>query len=449
MAREKQKFGLDMRGETKVDPKVELKDYSGPFKSDLRFSDFSREQGSRMYSLAHHYNYMNVRNYSGYIYDRWGREKYLEAQEYVWGKMLPKDIHGWITEAMNIKGQDLEAFMKAWQIDLNSQPGDYFDVIIEMPSKDRGLVTFNRCPLVEEYESSGKTGEILDVCKKACLPAIQNTAKFYHPDIEVNALALPPRKGKDHICCKFEICYKGKCSGKKEKVDLKIDKKKKDIRMDPKVNPKMELKDYSGPFKPDLRITDFSREQLAKMYLMAHKYDLGLMMHYNEWVGHKLGFDGVADMNVHIWGHKVLSPLKKLTEILLNTPGNDIASFMKAWQIDVTSLPPYFDMYFEMPSPDRGIITFNKCRGLLWMEELKVPTEMALRLCSMEPPCIGNSAKFYHPDMKVKIHAFPPREGKDEVCCKWELYYDKKGDAPRVTRYDGKVWRDEDLVEEK
>ena len=33
MAREKQKFGLDMRGETEVDPNIELKDYSGPFKT--------------------------------------------------------------------------------------------------------------------------------------------------------------------------------------------------------------------------------------------------------------------------------------------------------------------------------------------------------------------------------------------------------------------------------
>ena len=34
----------------------------------------------------------------------------------------------------------------------------------------------------------------------------------------------------------------------------------------------------------------------------------------------------------------------------------------------MTALPPNFDMYFEMPSKDRGIVTFNKCYGVTMME---------------------------------------------------------------------------------
>ena len=41
----------------------------------------------------------------------------------------------------------------------------------------------------------------------------------------------------------------------------------KDLRGDLRVDPNVELQDYSGPFKPDLRFTDFSREALAKMYM--------------------------------------------------------------------------------------------------------------------------------------------------------------------------------------
>jgi hypothetical protein len=438
MARQKQDLGKDTRAEIKVDPNVELKDYSGPFRPNLRFTDFSREQLGKMYSLAHHYNYTNVRAYRDYVRNRWGPEAFYEGQEAIWGEMLVDDIHRFITETMNIKGKDLEAFMKHWQVDLNSQPGDFFDVIIEMPSKDRGIVTFNRCPVVDEYEASGRTDELHDICTKTCPPAIKNTANLYNTDIDLKVLALPPRKSKDHICCKFEVCYKSrtaKTSKETEKVDLRIDKKKRDIRGDIKIDPKVKLEDYSGPFKPDLRITDFSREQLARMYLMAHQYDLAIMMAYNMWVGGKFGFDGTGDMNVAIWGTGVIGDVRKLHMRFMNIAGNDLESFMKAWQMDVTSQMPNFDMKFEMPSKDRGIVTFNTCFGVMQMEKLGMSDEI-LKVCALDPPAIGNSARFYHPDMRVKIHAFPLREGEDEICCKWELYYDPT--APTVTWFDNR-----------
>src|SRR4051812_42032934 len=37
------KVRFDTRAEVEVDPDVDLPDYSGPFRQDLRFSDFSRD----------------------------------------------------------------------------------------------------------------------------------------------------------------------------------------------------------------------------------------------------------------------------------------------------------------------------------------------------------------------------------------------------------------------
>ncbi len=434
----RRKLGKDTRAEIKVDPDIELKDYSGPFKPDLRFTDFGREQLGRMYSLAHHYNYTILRAYRDYIREKWGPEVLLEAQEAVWGKALVGDIHQFITEAMNIKGQDLEAFMKAWQIDLNSQPGDHFEVIFEMPSENRGIVTFNRCPIVEEYEKMGRTDELRDICEKTCPPAMTNVAHRYNTDLVLNVLAMPPRKSKDHICCRFEVCYKnetGKDGRGELDVDPKIDKNRKDIRGELEVNPNVEMQDYSGPFKPDLRITDFSREQLARMYLMAHRYDLAMMIAYQMWIVEKFGYDIVGEMTEDIWGERLIGDVRRLNTTFMNIDPHGIEGFMKAWQMDMTSLPPNFDMKFEMPSVDRGIVTFNTCYGVTMLEPLGMNEEL-LKLCAMDPPAIGNSARIYHPDMRVKIHAFPPRESEDEVCCKWELFYDAT--KPTVTWFDGR-----------
>ncbi len=433
----KRELGKDTRGDIKVDPNIELQDYSGPFRPDLRFTDFSRQQLSRMYSLAHHYNYTNVRAYRDYIRNRWGAEAVNEAQEYIWGTMLPNNVHRHITEAMNIKGQDLEAFMKQWQVDVNWQPGDYFDVIFEMPSTDRGVVTFNRCPVVDEYEASGRTDELRDICMKTCPPAIRAGAALYDTDIELKVLAMPPRRSKDHICCKFEVaCKSGIATMSPEPIedDLRIDRSKKDLRAGLEIDPAVELSDYSGPFKPDLKIIDFSREQLARMYLMAHEVDLAILMAYTMWVAQKYGFDASGDMSVAIWGEGVIGKVRQLHMRFLNIPGNDIASFMKAWQVDITSLPPNFDIKFEMPSEDRGLVTFNKCYGVTAMEALGLHDEL-LELCAMDPPAIGNTARLYHPDMRVRVLAFPPREGEDDIACKWELYYDAN-QPPTVTWFD-------------
>ena len=180
MGKEKRELGKDPRGEIKVDPNIELQDYSGPFKPDLRLTHFSREQLTRMYLLAHHYNYTIIRVYRDYIDEKWGFAAMCEANEDIWGSKLVDNIHRIITEHMNIKGPDLEAFMKHWQIDMNTQPGDHFDVIFEMPSKDRGIVTYNRCPVVEEYEASGKTDRLPGVCMKTCPPGIKNMAALYN-----------------------------------------------------------------------------------------------------------------------------------------------------------------------------------------------------------------------------------------------------------------------------
>jgi hypothetical protein len=325
--------------------------------------------------------------------------------------------------------------MKHWQIDLNSQPGDYFDVVIEMPSRDRGIVTFNRCPVVEEYEASGQTDELHDICMKTCPPAIKNMAKLYNEDIDLRVLAMPPRKSKDHICCKFEVFNKSCAAEDSQEVNLEIDKSKKDLRGDLKVDPNVELQDYSGPFKPDLRITDFSREQLARMYLMAHQCDLAMMIAYQTWVTGTYGFDATGKLTEVVWGERLVDDARELHMRFMNIPGNDIESFLKAIQMDVTAQPPNFDMDFEMPSPDRGILTFNKCFGLTMLEPLGMIDEL-LMLCAMDPPAIGNSAMVYHPDMRTRVLAFPPRESDDHVCCRWELYYDPT--APKLTWFDGR-----------
>lgn len=200
----------DTRGIFKVDPKVELKDYSGPFKPDLRFSDFSREQLARMHVKAHEY-FMEVAFYfSVHIAEKYGIDAMGEAHHDVWIKKLGPSTHRLLTEGMGIKGNDIESLMKVLQTTAIDWGPLKFDVTFEMPSKDRGVVTIYKCPGVDIYEAAGDEG-MLAITKEACATdraILMEWAKLFHPDMVAKDLVLPPRKSKDDPCCKWEFTYK-------------------------------------------------------------------------------------------------------------------------------------------------------------------------------------------------------------------------------------------------
>jgi hypothetical protein len=119
-------------------------------------------------------------------------------------KLLPaaKDIKArW----MNISGDTVEAFLKDVQVDATSFPGKAFELTFEMPEKDVGIFTFNKCVSVDQWEALGRP----DIAEKAshtsCPAAIIETAKMYNPNMKVEILAIPPRVSKDDVCCKWRL----------------------------------------------------------------------------------------------------------------------------------------------------------------------------------------------------------------------------------------------------
>ena len=198
----------DTRGILEIDPKVELKDYSGPFKPDLRFTDFSREQLAKCYLMACEYFYDTIEAWANHVAEKFGMEAMVEAQDDIWRKKMVGPAQEIIKKWMNIKGGDIESMMKGLQMDSVWGPVK-FDVVFDLPSKDHGMLITNRCPVVDQFEALGLPDILKDFCK-ACYETIEVNAKNYHPDIVTTCLAIPPRKSKDDICCKIEFTYKSK-----------------------------------------------------------------------------------------------------------------------------------------------------------------------------------------------------------------------------------------------
>ena len=94
----------------------------------------------------------------------------------------------------------------------------------------------------------------------------------------------------------------------------------------------------------------------------------------------------------------------------MNITTNDVAAFMKDIQIDATSFPgKAFELIFEMPEDDVGIMTFNRCCAPDQWEALGRPDILEKNCHSTCPASLIETAKMYNPNMKVDILAIPPR----------------------------------------
>ena len=207
-------------------------------------------------------------------------------------------------------------------------------------------------------------------------------------------------------------------------------KMSKDIRGELKGDPNVELKDYSGPFKPDLRFMDFSKETLVKMYLHSCEYMLAIMEYYQAWVVGKLGMEGMHEMMRDVWGNEeFLKKLMASKKEYIGISGNDIEALAKDFQLDATALPDklYQCTHELSPSKDRLVYTFHKCRGVDVLEAVdeNLLGEMCRATC---PPAITATASAYNPNIETKILKIPPRTQQmkdDGICCQWEFTYKK------------------------
>ena len=129
----------------------------------------------------------------------------------------------------------------------------------------------------------------------------------------------------------------------------------------------------------------------------------------------------------------MLPGVKKLKAEYLGITGNTVADWMKDLQLDATALPgKAFDLSFEMPEPDVGIMTFNRCVAVDQWETMGRPDILEKNCHSTCPKSMIETTAMYNPNMKVDILAIPPRVDDGNVCCKWQFSMRDENDPEYV-----------------
>jgi hypothetical protein len=179
---------------------------------------------------------------------------------------------------------------------------------------------------------------------------------------------------------------------------------------------------YTGLFSPRADTADRSKDELVSWFLGSHEYLLQCIEAWATQITVRYGLDEMFDIQFTLWGDVVLPAVKKLKATYLGITGNTVEDWMKDLQMDATALPgKAFDLTFEMPEPDVGIMTFNRCVAVDQWEGMGRPDILEKNCHSTCPKSMIVTTEMYNPNMKVDILAIPPRKDPDDVCCKWRF----------------------------
>jgi hypothetical protein len=182
----------------------ELKDYSGPFKPDLKLTDFSKDLLARAWVETGNLYLMTDGMWGSVVGEKYGDQVSAELDIEMWHRLMPLDIQRW-KKLLNLGGDDVENVFKF----LQPHPLlTIYEYQLDLKNSDHGILTISRCPTLEYFERHQRTA-IMEAC--CCDPKglewqmFQTIAHSFGPKIKVTPLKLPPRKSKDEIACQWDF----------------------------------------------------------------------------------------------------------------------------------------------------------------------------------------------------------------------------------------------------
>jgi len=177
-------------------------DYSGELIPDIRYEDFSSEALARLLKAYCKEVLVLDAYWQEQMEKRLGQKVAFECQMANWVRIGRHEMR-WGMEAMNIRGNDVEAYLKACQV-IGSFAQDVYSYDIDLRSKNHGILTIHECPALSSLEQRDP-GRIHDLCHVLEMEAFKAYTAAVNPAIQVRALKLPPRESSDEPACKWEF----------------------------------------------------------------------------------------------------------------------------------------------------------------------------------------------------------------------------------------------------
>ena len=181
-----------------------------------------------------------------------------------------------------------------------------------------------------------------------------------------------------------------------------------------------ELPDYSGELKPDLKMQDFSKDALVRLWQAAGKLYVGLDGLWYSLIRERLGEQMARELDRELWKRAAHLEVRRVREAM-NIWGEDVASVFKFLQVDLGGGAIWPDFECALKDRNHGILTIKRCRGLEYYER-HGETTLQKHACEvLDVEGFEDAAHLFNPNIKVTALKLPPRKSKDEIACQWEF----------------------------
>ena len=180
------------------------------------------------------------------------------------------------------------------------------------------------------------------------------------------------------------------------------------------------LEDYSGKFDPDLRLEDFSKDALIRLFRAACKDYMGIDGCWLSVMRQEVGDEVAFRYSHEVWHSGTVAEVRRTREAL-NIWGNDVAAVMKYLQFTTSGGGGLWECKCELNDENHGVYTVLQCRSLDYFER---HGDMQLLKQACETLCIPynqKSAECFNPAIKWVPLKLPPRKSKHDIACQWEV----------------------------
>ncbi len=177
-----------------------------------------------------------------------------------------------------------------------------------------------------------------------------------------------------------------------------------------------ELKDYSGPYRPNFKLEDFSKEALIRLVRLYCRFHHAIDGFWYLAVKENINNEQALACDIWVWEKAVRYHIRHLTEVM-SIHGDDVATLMKILQLG----PFFVNLRYEIKLIDRNhsLLTINQCPTLEALE--KEGGGRIKEICDIvDTRMFKQYAKSINSNMQVKVLKLPPRRSQGELCCQWE-----------------------------
>lgn len=196
-----------------------------------------------------------------------------------------------------------------------------------------------------------------------------------------------------------------------------------------------ELKDYNGEFRPNLKLTDFDKDVLVRLW---HASARNYAQRTGEWyrlLRERFDEQAARDIRTEVWmnQHKALNIESRLDAEAMSFHDRDLIGFLKSLQWD-PGQQGIIATKVELVNnnPYHGRATIQRC----WVYDYcwrSGDFSFLDSICDLDLYGYQEIARWFHPHIKAVFLKGPSREKKDEIPCQWEFFIPGKSGHVGVT----------------